>query len=53
MSESNMQVSAGSIFICYRREDSADVTGRKHCIDIFSNVALLLRVGDEDLHRDA
>jgi hypothetical protein len=28
MSESNMQVSAGSIFICYRREDSADVTGR-------------------------
>src|SRR4029450_3058062 len=28
MSESNMQVSAGSIFICYRREDSADGTGR-------------------------
>ena len=26
---------------------------RKHCIDIFSNVALLLRVGDKDLHRDA
>jgi hypothetical protein len=28
MSESDMHVSAGSIFICYRREDSADVTGR-------------------------
>jgi Skp family chaperone for outer membrane proteins len=28
MSESNMRVSAGSIFICYRRDDSADVTGR-------------------------
>jgi TPR repeat protein len=28
MSESNIQRSPGSIFICYRREDSADVTGR-------------------------
>jgi outer membrane protein len=28
MSESNIQASPGSIFICYRREDSADVTGR-------------------------
>ena len=28
MSESHMQVSPDSIFICYRREDSADVTGR-------------------------
>jgi hypothetical protein len=28
MSESNSQASPGSIFICYRREDSADVTGR-------------------------
>jgi hypothetical protein len=28
MSESNIQGSPGSIFICYRREDSADVTGR-------------------------
>src|SRR5215472_11283315 len=30
MSKSNIQVSPGSIFICYRREDSADVTGRIH-----------------------
>src|SRR5215472_16502332 len=28
MSESNIQALPGSIFICYRREDSADVTGR-------------------------
>ena len=28
MSESNIQGSPGSIFICYRREDSGDVTGR-------------------------
>jgi hypothetical protein len=28
MSESNSQASPGSIFICYRREDSADMTGR-------------------------
>ena len=28
MSESKIQASPGSIFICYRREDSADVTGR-------------------------
>jgi pterin-4a-carbinolamine dehydratase len=28
MSESNIQASPGSIFICYRREDSADTTGR-------------------------
>ena len=28
MSESNIQASPGSIFICYRREDSADMTGR-------------------------
>src|SRR5262245_39820250 len=28
MSEPNIQASPGSIFICYRREDSADVTGR-------------------------
>src|SRR5438552_8311541 len=28
MSESNVQLSPGSIFICYRREDSADATGR-------------------------
>ena len=26
--KSNMQTSPDSIFICYRREDSADVTGR-------------------------
>ena len=28
MNESDIQGSAGSIFICYRRHDSADVTGR-------------------------
>ncbi len=28
MGKSNIQASPGSIFICYRREDSADVTGR-------------------------
>src|SRR5215475_11318758 len=28
MSGSKIQASPGSIFICYRREDSADVTGR-------------------------
>ena len=28
MSSSKIQASPGSIFICYRREDSADVTGR-------------------------
>jgi len=33
MSESNIQASPGSIFICYRREDSADVTGRIYVRD--------------------
>jgi hypothetical protein len=28
MSESEIQASPDSIFICYRRDDSADVTGR-------------------------
>src|SRR5437016_11920294 len=28
MNESDIQGSAGSIFICYRREDAADITGR-------------------------